>query len=149
MLCLPQDLNLNTAQLHLMGGGLLRLLGPGRRLPGAVGALSLGTLCRVAEQAVLSGCCSVASVAPHQQLAWLLEAEQAEQQAELQQGQQGTGGATASKWRELLRQSLVHEAWLGFHCGLWAGASGVLPAAHAGHICEYRGQEMSHIRRLR
>ncbi len=137
-LCLLlQDLSLSTSQLHLMGGGLLSLLCPGR-LPGPPGTLVLAMLGRVAQQAVLSGCCSVASVAPHQQLAWLLEAEQAEQQQELQ-GQQGANGATGRKWRQLLRQSLVHEAWLGFHRGLWAGPTGLLPAAHAGHICEYQG----------
>ena len=110
-----------------MGSGLLALLAP-NHTPGPAGALVLGMLAQVVRRAVLSGCRSVASVAPHQQLAWLLEAQQAEQL-----------GSTASKWRRVLLQSLVHEAWFGFHKGLWAGASGALPAAHAGHICKLWG----------
>ncbi|GAB4814208.1 hypothetical protein N2152v2_001254 [Parachlorella kessleri] len=117
-----QDLSLNPSQLHLMGSGLLALLAPSHP-PGPAGAFMLGMLGQVVRRAVLSGCRSVASVAPHQQLAWLLEAQPAEQE-----------GSSASKWRRVLRQSLVHQAWFGFHQGLWAGASGTLPAAHAGHI---------------
>ena len=124
-----QDLSLGASQLRLLGGGLLRLLSP---TPDLAAVTSLGELRMVVEQAVAGGCCSVASVAPHQQLAWLLEADAAQPEALPAAGR----GARSRKWRTLLRQSLAHQAWFAFHSALWAGAGGALPPAHAGQTRE-------------
>lgn len=129
---LLQDWSLGASQLHLMGSGLLCLLSPSHVPPTtalATWPLLLGALRHTAQRAVRSGCYDVTAVAPHQQLAWLLEAG----------NQQAAGaGSAAAKWQQLLRQSLAHEAWSGFLQGVWTGASGLLPDPHASSMSEYR-----------
>ena len=109
-----RDLAMTARQLRLFSSaGLLSLLLPGSPSPFGPPPRSLQ------DQAALlveSGCRSIAEAAPLQQMAWL--AELPEQ------------GPQSGRQQQLVRMSLVHEAWFRWHQAMWHGSAARLPSSH-------------------
>ena len=120
-----EDSQLSWHQLHLfaMAGGLLQWQLPSEGAPAQVLSPSASDQLRQVAAALASSGGSSASVAGiYRLLVWL--AVEAAAPA-------GNSDGVGAEWRQLLRRSLAHEAWLRWHQSLWGGAAAGLPAAHA------------------